>query len=387
MTEEQNEPLNDWLEEYPKQTSRKVQKRHFQTFLRWCNRTPKQLVQEFNQQKTRSLILKFQSHLKNEAVVQKGMREGETGLSDNTVRGAVNAVRAFYTSQKETVTGLKRKVISAKTAKGEDVFSLSDLQKIWHISDTRDKAIISLGCSLGWEASAFLDMERPFFEWFVKRARSEDLDFIAFDYERKKTGAEQYGILTPCALDSLERWLEHADGKRKKRNLWNGLTRDGLNKILKRLTKEANIATIGRVRWHLLRKWLMSTLSRSGLNEWQTKIILGKAIPTTDLTYLPRLKEDAFEKYKQAYPLAMSLVAYSNDVRKVENIEEIIGTLTRALIGLYQRQTIKEGRPKLEPIAEVTKAYTTDIEGSTDMKGSMLKELNRILALVKKEKP
>ena len=77
----------------------------------------------------------------------------------------------------------------------------------------------------------------------------------------------------------------------------------------------------------------------------------------------------------------MSLVAYSNDERKVKNIEEIIGTLTRALIGLYQRQTIKEGRPKLEPIAEITKAYTTEIEGS------MLEELNRILALVKKEKP
>jgi len=358
----ENKPLNEWLSTwYTKDSTRNMQKRHFENFLKWCKKTPSQLVAEFSQKSARDLILKFQNYLKNEIVLERGARKGEIGLSDNATRSMVNAVRAFYSSQCQTVTGLRKKILSAKKAKGEHAFSLSDLQKIWHVSDTRDKAIISVGCSLGWEASAFLNMERPFFENLVKRARSEDLDFIAFDFLREKTGAEQYGILTPCALDSLERWLTHADSQRKK-GLWNGLTSDGLNKILKRLTKEASIQTIGRVRWHLLRKWLMSTLARNGLNEWQVKIILGKAIPTTDLTYLQNIKEDSLEAYKRAYPLAMSLVSYSNSNAKEESMKQLTLRLARIFAEHIEEDMRKypsvKKRAKLEPIS-TDKAFAT----------------------------
>ena len=315
LTSEDLKPMEEWLSEYTKKGSLRHYRRQFQYFLYWSKTTPKKLVADFDNRMMRSLILKYQAHLLK-------------GYASNTARMMVNIVRAFFTSQCEPIRGLKRKVVSVKKAKGEHVFSLSDLQKVWHIADTRDKAIISVGASLGWEASAFLNMERDFFESLVKRARDQNLDFIGFEWQREKTGAEQYGILTPCAIDSLERWLSHKDNKAKA-TLWSGLTSEGLNKILKRLVEEANIVTIGRVRWHLLRKFLMATLSKSGLNEWEVKIILGKAIPTTDLTYLQTLKESAFEKYREAYPQNMSLVSYSNGQRKIENIEEILKIMAK----------------------------------------------------------
>lgn len=368
------DPQKEWLETwYTKEGTRLTQKTRFEKFLKWSGKTPYELVQEFEQKKARDLILKFQNFLKNDIILEKGARKGEKGLSDNAVRSTVNAVRAFYTSQCETVKGLKKKILSVQKAKGEHAFSISDLQKIWHISDTRDKAIISVGCSLGWEASAFLNMERPFFESLVKRARSEDLEFIAFEWQREKTGAEQYGILTPCALDSLERWLQHEHIKQKK-GLWNGLTQDGLNKILKRLTKEANITTIGRVRWHLLRKWLMNTLSRNGLNEWQVKIILGKSISTSDLTYLQSIKQDAFDKFKLAYPLNMSLVSYSNNHAKDESLREITLRLARVLAELIEKDKAKHGRVELEPIS-TTKAYTTEAEDTLNEVQQIIKSL------------
>jgi uncharacterized protein YukE len=46
----------------------------------------------------------------------------------------------------------------------------------------------------------------------------------------------------------------------------------------------------------------MDTLSSQGLNEYETKIIVGKAIPLSDLTYLQTLKRSAFQKYQKAYP-------------------------------------------------------------------------------------
>jgi hypothetical protein len=372
----ENKPMEDWLETwYTKESVKTLQKARFEVFVDWTKKTPKQLVEEFEQKKARDLLLKFQNYLKNDVVVRKGARKGEKGLLDNSVRNYVNTVRAFYSSQCETVKGLKKKIISGKKAKGEHVFSLSDLQKVWHIADTRDKAIIAVGASLGWDASAFLEMDRDYFEGLIKRARDQEEEFIRFEWQRPKTGAEQYGVLTPCAIDSLERWLQHPDSKKKK-GLWNGLTQDGLNKVLKRLVREAAITTTGRIRWHLLRKWLMNTLSRNGLNTWEVKVVLGKTIPTTDLTYLQKIKEDAFEKYKTAYPMNMSLVSYSNNNLRQESIQDMIGTLARALMGLIQEQRAKEARG-LQPI-EVTKAYTT--EEAEDI----LEELKRILASLEK---
>ena len=376
---EDTKPMYDWLENcYPKESTRKTQKTRFESFLKWANKTPKQLVEEFEQKQARSLILKYQNYLSNEKIVQKGRRKGEKGLMANAVRSFVNPVRAFYSEECETVKKLKRRILKAQIATNEHVFSLSDLQKIWHVCNTRDKAIIACGASLGWEVSAFLAMKREFFERLVKRARSEDLDFIAFDFIREKTNTTQYGILTPCAIDSLERWLEHEDSKK---GLWNGLTIDGLNKRLKSLVKEANITTIGSIRWHLLRKWLYNVLARNGMIEDQRKLILGKSIGLTDLTYMPTLKQDAFDKFKQIYPLAMSLVSYSNHKRKDESVKEMIATLTRALVGLYEQQKAKEtthGRVQLEPI-KTTKAYSVEVE---EEEPTMLSQLKAILALV-----
>lgn len=52
---------------------------------------------------------------------------------------------------------------------------------------------------------------------------------------------------------------------------------------------------------HLLRKFVMDTLSSQGLNEFEVKIIVGKAIPLSDATYLTTIKRTAFQKYQKAF--------------------------------------------------------------------------------------
>ena len=383
----ENKPMEDWLETwYTKESVKILQKARFEVFVNWTKKTPKQLVEEFEQKKARDLLLKFQNYLKNDIIVRKGARKGQKGLLDNSVRNYVNTARAFYSSQCETVKGLKKKIISGKKAKGEHVFSLSDLQKVWHIADTRDKAIIAVGASLGWDASAFLEMDRDYFESLIKRARDQEQEFISFEWQREKTGAEQFGVLTPVAIDSLERWLSHPDSKKKK-GLWNGLTQDGLNKVLKRLVKEANITTTGRIRWHLLRKWLMGTLGRSGLNSWEVKVILGKTIKTTDETYLQTVKRDAFEKYKKAYPLTMSLVSYSNDNRKFESMEQMATKFAKAIMYIVQQleerggaMTEPTGREILEPITVRPPAVDQTAELET-----LFKEIEDFAKLTKRK--
>jgi hypothetical protein len=71
--------------------------------------------------------------------------------------------------------------------------------------------------------------------------------------------------------------------------------------MIKRLAREAHITKTGRIHTHLIRKWVMSGLSRAGFNEFQIKYILGKAIPLSDMTYLQTLQQEIETKYPKAY--------------------------------------------------------------------------------------
>jgi len=265
---EQNMPFRYWLEEYKRKPAVVVQyQKIFKVFLEWTGKTPKQLVDEFDQREARNLILRFQGYLASK------------GYKNNSIATFLTAIRIFYSSQCEEIRGLKRKVVQPEQAVGEHIFSTEDLRKMWHVGDLRGKALLATGMSLGWEVGSILGMEREFFENLVKRARSEKMDFIAFDWVRSKEQTPMYGILTPSAIDSLERYLEkHKDNPSPR--LWpDWTTEDAINDALRALAKEANIVTTGRIRWHLLRKWLKSQLDAAGLSEFQNKLITGTKIP------------------------------------------------------------------------------------------------------------
>lgn len=78
-------------------------------------------------------------------------------------------------------------------------------------------------------------------------------------------------------------------------------TKEGVNALIQRLAREAQITKTGRIHTHLIRKWVMSGLSRAGFNEFQIKYLLGKAIPLSDMTYLQTLQQEIETKYPKAY--------------------------------------------------------------------------------------
>jgi len=315
---EMKNPMEIWLSEYSNDGTRRVSKRRFEVFLKWSEKTPQQLVDEFENKKMRSMILRYQNYLLN-----------ELKLSNHTVKSNIGSVRGFFASQCEPIHGLRGKLVTAKRpSQREHQFSTSDLQKMYHIANTRDKAILAVGCSFGWEVSAIRNMKRKFYEDLVKRARDQNLDFVSYWTEREKENEIRLAILNSVTLDALERWLEKTKDSTSE-YLWaNGndkpITSRAFNDILKALVNEANIVTIGKIRWHLLRKWLMVTLSNAGFGEWEVKLVVGKAIPSSDMTYLEGLRSTILPKYKQAYPKYLSLVAYSNGISKIESVDQAI---------------------------------------------------------------
>lgn len=112
-------------------------------FVEYTKKTPDQLVEEFTQKTAKHLLLTFQ------AALLKTTKQ-------NSVRAYVSCVKAFYRSQAEPVYDLKS--LPSQMAVMEHVFSTSDLQKMWHIADCRNKALLSVGASLGWDVNLVLGM-------------------------------------------------------------------------------------------------------------------------------------------------------------------------------------------------------------------------------------
>jgi len=267
----------------------------------------------------------------------------------NTARSYVSSARAFCRDKCQTLIIQRKRISKPKAASGEHEFSRTELSKMYHIADVRDKAILATSVSLGFSVEDFVELPREQIESLVNKAISEKNDFIGFDFERGKTGVVSRSHLTPEARDSLKAWFEYVDkkreseGKPKARYVFpngNGehLTDQAVNDIIKDLVRKANIITTGKIRFHLLRKFLMNAMHDAGFSDWEAKRVLGKEVPVSDSTYLHGLSRTVSEKFPKAYEY-IKLIGYANQNHtniealkeqllnqqiKIENLEKII---------------------------------------------------------------
>jgi hypothetical protein len=263
---------------------------------------------------------------------------------------------------------------------GEHEFNREELAKMFHIADIRDKAILATSVSLGFSVEDFAELPREQIENLVNKAISEKIDFIGFDYERGKTGVESRSHLTPEAVQSLKEWFEYIDkkreteGKGKSKYVFpNGndehLSDQAINDIIKDLIKKANITTTGKIRFHLMRKFLMNALHDAGFSDWEVKRVLGKEVPVSDSTYLHGLSRTVTEKFPKAYEY-IKLIGYANKNHahieelqdRIVQLEDIVRTLTVQNAILMQGTTSKEIVESMKELRKKGKLTVEDIE-------------------------
>lgn len=290
--------VQDWLDECRTPKTRRTYESRIATFFATIKMPIKDFLKLDHKEK-RHIALKFQNQLCDK--------------NPNSVGGVLTALNSYlwFLDMKIDFHHKKVKGIPDLTSHN---FSNGDLGKMFDAADTKEKALLSLGCSLGWEISAVLgDLDRKTLSSLVERARSENVQFIYFDNVRHKTGVRRIGVLNPLALEWLEKWLiESRDAKPRKRKQVRvasdvavsdvfDLTPEGVNKMLRVLARKAHIVVTGRVHFHSLRGWVMSGLSRAGFNVFQIKYLVGKAIAQSDETYLKTLRQEIEERYPEAY--------------------------------------------------------------------------------------
>lgn len=207
-----------------------------------------------------------------------------------------------------------------------------------------------MSVSLGWESSAIVNLKRKTVQGYIDRANSENKKYFYFMSQRQKTGSLRLGVLNPLALEWVSKWLIKSENK-KKRKRWEGrnpqerisdvfdLGIKGLNRMLQTLTKQSQIKTTGRIHTHLLRKWVMGSLVKAGMNEWEVKFLVGKAIPATDFTYLQTLQNSIESKYPEAFEKYLNLETSSQSIIELsKSLEEKDSELKSQKIQLKKLQ-------------------------------------------------
>jgi hypothetical protein len=295
--------VEEWLAEKRTANTRRTYERRLRQFLTYHQMTPEEYL-NLPSKRQRTLALKFQNE--------------QPDKNPNTIYSVLTAVGSFVDHHDKPIRW-KRARVKPRPDVSSHVFSNGDLEKMFQIGNVKEKGMLALATSLGWEIRGVLKLKRKTLRDLIDRAKDTGQKFVYFKNVREKTGAQRLGILNPLAIEWVDKWLQQSENmkpmKRKhdreaRINIVSevfDLTGEGFNIMLKRLARKAQIKTTGRVRFHAIRKWVMSGLSRSGFNEFQIKYVLGKAIPMSDLVYLQSLEQEVRERYPEAYEHYLNL--------------------------------------------------------------------------------
>lgn len=296
----------------------------------------------------------------------------------NTTLSRIGSVRSFFSHEASSIT--LNRLPKPQMAKNEHRFTVAELRKIWMIGDVESRTRLSVALSLGWGVSDFLSLRRMFIDDVLKHVDQDG--YAAFDWTRKKTGARTRGLLNPDSVRDLTAYLETVHDGRER--LWTCRTSTGVNFWLRSLVKKAGIARNGKIRFHLLRKFVYDTVSSTcGINE--AKLLTGKAIPLADATYLHGLEDRLLERYKSfAYPLlqlSQTMDAPSEDITTLkENNVNQQQTISN------QQLEIKDMRTRLDATVNAVEAARKEVQDLRAIIPTLIEErLPMLLPLVMKQ--
>lgn len=352
----ENKHIKEWLEEKRSPVTKRTYENRIRKFLEYKNMQLEDFL-KLTTKEQRHLCLLYQN-------------ENLETMNHNSINTVLTAVSSLLDHLDRPINWKRSRIKSRPDLTGH-VFSNGDLTKMFAVGNTKEKALLALSTSLGWEISSVLRLKRKTLRDMIDRAKANGQRFIYFSNVRRKTGALRLGVLNPLAIEWIDKWLKESESMKprkrdpKRESKVNviseifDITALGVNKMLKRLARDAQIKTTGRVHFHKIRAWVMSGLSRAGFNEFQIKFVMGKSIPLSDSTYLTSLQQEVEERYPQAFETnlnlnpAVSPKAIITLTGEIEHLKESNIELNRQLNG--QRPEMMKLREELDELRTILK--------------------------------
>jgi len=361
--------IEEWLSEFD---SKKTKDAYGQNIIKFFQATGLSVekLQSMSPEEIRHVLLKWRADLLAK------------GTPQNSALQYLNSVRSFCVQIEKPIRFRRGALGKVQADIDSHIFSNGDLKTLFDIGDVTEKAILATACSLGWEISGFLELDRDKVKRQIEHAKANCEDYVFFEDIRAKTGEARLAVLNPLAIQWLSKYLETTNSISEK--LFD-YTPDGINKMLNALALKSGLKTTGQIRFHNIRKWLMSRLSRCGFNEFQIKYILGKSIDVSDRTYLQTLMSEVEEKYPKVYNDYLNIVPALNtnkeELEKLLKLKTDFDTTKSQLADIIAQQQkdkeelvkqIKENyeyvHSKLEPLLDDMEWISNTPEGTEALK-------------------
>jgi len=221
----------------------------------------------------------------------------EKGYAVNTARtmtlGIIQIFR-FYDMpiRKRHGSKISKTVISTR----DHMLTIFDIREMYRVGDLRARTLLCMSKDLGWRISDFLSTLKIEVKPLLKRKPP-----ASFRKLTKKEKVPAYSFLSNESLQHLKIYLPTL--KPDNKWLWEGKRRnshldaESVNDLLKKLAKDAQLELTGSLHFHAFRKLFMTTGVELGCNHWAIKMLVGKAVNSSDLTYISQAQlSEAFLK-------------------------------------------------------------------------------------------
>jgi len=332
---EKTESVKEWLKDFNNSTAVKYEDR-LNKFFCDTGKQPKDL-ETLSAKDIHKLLVEYQ------------VQQHQKNAKQNSILSTITAIRSFCASLDKPIKFRKNQLDRAEIDTESHVFTNGDLRGLFEVGNTTEKAIIATATSLGWEISSFLALKREKIENLIRHAKANGEPYVFFEDKREKTSVLRLCILNPLAIEWLSKYLELTKISPSERLF--DYTSDGIEKMLSRLADQSRMQRTGPLRFHRIRAWLMSRLSRAGFNEFQCKYVIGHSIPLQERSYLLTLKSDIEEKYPRVYEDYLNI--YPQETAKAREKDEIIKDLQTRLLKTEEKlgnieKTVQEMKKTLE---------------------------------------
>lgn len=214
----------------------------------------------------------------------------DTGYSVNTARtmtlGIIQIFR-FYDMpiKKRYGSKISRTVISTR----DHMLTIFDIRKMYKVGDLRARTLLCMSKDLGWRIRDFLSILKTEVAPLLKKKPP-----VPFRKLTKKEKVPAYSFLNEESLQHLKTYLSTL--KPNNKWLWEGKRRnshldaESVNDLLKRLARDAQLELTGSLHFHAFRKLFMTTGVELGCNHWAIKMLIGKSVNRSDLTYISQAR-------------------------------------------------------------------------------------------------
>jgi integrase len=270
--------LEDFLSAVPSKATRKNYRNGVRKFERYLGKSIETLLPGAGQGRT---VEKYFVWLKDQGYKQNSARA--------LTNGPIQFLKYFGADVKiRRSIGVNRTEVSIK----DHMLTIDDLRKMYKVADFRERMILLLAKDFGLRVGDFCKLLKVDFS-----SRIGQVPPVQIDIMTAKEGIVAHAFISEESIEQLKIYLPTLNKDCK--YLWQSarqghLDEETINLILRNLAEKAGLQLTGSIRFHCFRKLFLRTAAELGVNSWNAKLLVGKAVESAIATYINgvRLKED-----------------------------------------------------------------------------------------------